>query len=107
MYGLLTIITYLNSISEYSNQRAKITIYCDNQAAIDFCSSPYIGTTPKWSDSRNIDLKMEIQRLISTTKNKYKFLWVASHQDEKTEFSDLSHHAQLNVLCDKAASKLT
>ena len=51
----------------------------------------------------NIDLKMELKKILRTTYSKFSLQHVKGHQDKHTPFDELTIPAKLNCLMDKYA----
>ena len=57
--GLSVAILYLCHLRKWHEipKTKTVTIYCDNEEAVKFSNNLWTGTTPKWADSRNIEIK--------------------------------------------------
>ena len=62
MMGIMITIVYICHIIEWHGlpNTTEVPIYCDNREAVDFSSHQWIGTTPRWADGRNIEIKRTI-----------------------------------------------
>ena len=82
-------------------KETQATVYCDNREAVEFSKNKWIGTTPKLSDARNIELQCTISKALRTYGRGLNIEHVRGHQDQKVTFEDLPLPAKINVLCDK------
>ena len=105
--GLSAAILYLNHLRKWHNIPSDVTvpIYCDNAEAVQFANSPWTGTTPKWSDSRNIEVKRTMKRALTEAGSGLRVEHVHGHQDSTTPQGELSLPAQVNIICDDGCSR--
>ena len=101
--GILTCIELVEVVAEWKGINPRVKVYCDNQEAVNFVDDPYIGSTPKWADRRNVDLKLQIRNRIKQARVKIEVFHVKSHQDDKTPEKELPREAQMNCICDRRA----
>ena len=65
----------------------------------------WIGSTPRWADSRNVELKRTIRDKLRDVGRGIRIEHVHGHQDRRVKFEDLPLPAKLNVLCDKECER--
>ena len=68
MMGIMITIVYICHIIEWHGlpHTTGVSIYCDNCEAVDFSYHQWIGTTPKWADGRNIEIKRTISQYLQS-----------------------------------------
>ena len=106
LFGVLTLSLYVKTLTKHHGVevRSPIPLYCDNKETVEFAATRWVGTTPRWADQRNVDLKMLLKELLSDDPNLIQVYHVPAHQDNACEFDDLDLPAKLNVICDRACS---
>ena len=105
LHGLLIIVAYLSKTLRLSSAQ-EVPVYCDNLESLNFAKDPFLGTTPKWADTRNADLKRRLQSELAKTSIKFAFTHVKAHQDDTLTYEDLTLPAKLNYHCDLSARNL-
>ena len=85
MTGVAILIYYITKLLKYKGimKHEPISIHCDNMEAVNFANNPWIGTTPKWADERNADLKRMIRAMMETDGNKFSITHVKGRQDRE------------------------
>jgi RNase H. len=100
--GILAAIEYTNRLcNKHGISTGLCTIYCDNKGAL----SASFGTkrpTPRWSC---FDLVWRIRQELIASPIHWKSHHVKGHQDERSDFVQLSSIAQGNVLADHYATQ--
>lgn len=82
---VLAMVTLLDAIAQkYQISLAKVNIYCDNEEAILHKSLEDVSYSKL--TKRNIDIKLEIQHLISPSPLQFAFQSVPGHQDHQYDF---------------------
>ena len=105
--GLCAVILFLNHLRKWHDipRTSTVTIYCDNSEAVNFANSLWIGTTPKWADTRNIEVKRTIKRALEEAGRSLRIEHVHGHQDETTPRDELTLPARINIICDRKCSR--
>jgi len=80
----------------------EITIYTDSANAISDMKSGLYPST-KNALENNIDMKLELKRVLRTSPQKYHLQHVRAHQDRKMEIANLPFDAKLNKMADEYA----
>ena len=70
---VLVVIEYLKLVADWLDISPSVTVYCDNQGALNYRTTSDVGMTPPWSEKRNIYLKLEVKKTIEEGKVKFKF----------------------------------
>jgi len=104
MCGVLAILNITTAITKFTkSQGVEIPVYCDNLEAL---RRPILHnkTYTKLTTS-DMDLKMEILRILKISPNSYKFLHVKGHADEEEgfEYDEADHQTKRNIDMDVAA----
>ena len=104
MTGVAILIYYITKLIQFNEvkEHDPIPIHCDNMEAVDFANNPWLGSTPKWADDRNADLKRMIREMMEKDGSKFRIRHVKGHQERKKGIEQLAIPATLNVLCDEA-----
>ena len=101
--GIMITVIYLCHVIEWYGltRETKVMIYCDNREAVDFSNHLWMGTTPRWADGRNIELKRTISAYLRSSGRGLCISHVKGHQDKKGPASELDIPAKINIICDK------
>ena len=107
MMGIMTTVIYLCHILEWYRMPndTKITIYCDNRETVDFSNQLWLGTTPRWADTRNIELKRTIRKYLMGQGRGLRIRHVKGHQDRGAAPEMLDLPAKINVMCDEGCTR--
>ena len=107
MMGVMTTIIYLIHVIEWHSIliENEIPIYCDNREAVDFCQHKWLGTTPRWADERNVELKRTIEKYLGRLGRRIKVYHVDGHQDRHNAQTDLKLPAKVNIICDEGCTE--
>ena len=103
MYGLLALLFCITGILEFYNIEIMepINDYCENMETVEFSRNLYLGRTPKWADTRNIDLKRSLKEILDKWKNHFQIKHVKAHQDKTKKLDDLLLSERVNIICDE------
>ena len=83
-----------------------IHFYCDNMETVDFARNLYLERTPKWADTRNIDLKRSLKEILEKWKTHFQIKHVKAHQDKTKKLEDLLLSERVNIICDEECNTL-
>ena len=66
LFGVVILVKYGTVLLDYHDETANAInpIYCDNMDAVKCAEDQWIGKTPRWADSRNIDPKLQLRQLL-------------------------------------------
>ena len=108
LFGILVLAVYIEAFTRVYRLGGSnaIPMYCDNKEAVRFAQDPWIGATPKWADSRNIDLKRRLAKILEENPGLLRVEHVAAHQDQKKPVEELGLPARVNMICDQACHEL-
>ena len=104
--ALLAVTTFLNHYvikhQVQMNNTIKLNIYTDSKNAITDLESGLYPST-KNALENNMDLKLEIKKILRKSLLKFCLIHVLAHQNEKRPYEDLPLQAQLNCQVDAYA----
>ena len=105
--GVIVTVLYIFHLMEWFDTTPEVCtmIYCDNQEAVSFTNHRWLGSTPKWADTRNIDLKQILSHQLKKWDKCIRIEHVKGHQDKGVEYKALPLPAKLNVICDRECTK--
>jgi len=104
--ALLAVTTFMDDFVQQENieheRMQEITVYTDSANAMSDMKSGMYPSTKNVLEN-NIDVKLELKRVLRTSKHKYHLQHVKAHQDRHMEVEDLPFEAKLNKLVDEYA----
>ena len=105
--GITVVIMYLSHVMEWHGvtEASPVPIYCDNRETVDFCNDRWLGTTPRWANSQNIELKRTIVKHMRKSGERIQVRHVEAHQDRRTPKADLPLPAKINIICDEGCTR--
>ena len=88
MMEVTVTVLYLCHLMEWFGTSPEIStaIYCDNEEAVSFANHRWLGSTPKWADTRNIYLKLILSQQLEKWDKCIRIEHVKGHQDKGIEY---------------------
>lgn len=108
IFGLTAAVIYLCHLMKWHGipEENTVTIYCDNEEAVKFANNLWIGTTPKWADSRNVEIKRVLREALIKARQSIRIEHVHSHQDRGKTENELPLSARINIMCDQECTRM-